>query len=232
MDFSGWEKLSLVDYDDNITTTLFTSGCNFKCPFCHNGDLVLHPGETIKIPFEEIKEYLRKRQGVLDAVCVSGGEPTLMSDLEEKLTFIKSLNYKVKLDTNGSNPKTMKSLLEKHLVDYIAMDIKNSKEMYGKTIGVANYDLSLIEESVNFLLNSSFDYEFRTTLIDEFHIEKEIEEIGQWIKGAKRYFLQHYIDSENCIQHGLHEVPLEKAKSYSKILKKYIPQVYLRGYDD
>ena len=158
MDFSGWEKLSLVDYDDNITTTLFTSGCNFKCPFCHNGDLVLHPGETIKIPFEEIKEYLRKRQGVLDAVCVSGGEPTLMSDLEEKLTFIKSLNYKVKLDTNGSNPKTMKSLLEKHLVDYIAMDIKNSKEMYGKTIGVANYDLSLIEESVNFLLNSSFDY--------------------------------------------------------------------------
>lgn len=232
MDFSGWEKLSLVDYDDNITTTLFTSGCNLKCPFCHNGDLVLHPNETEKIPFDEIKEYLIKRKGVLDAVCISGGEPTLMKDLEEKLIFIKSLNYKVKLDTNGSNPKILKSLLEKGLVDYVAMDIKNSKQMYGKTIGIANYDLSSIEESVSFLLNSSFNYEFRTTLIDEFHSEKEIEEIGNWIKGAKRYFLQHYIDSENCIQHGLHEVSLEKAKSYCGILKKYTPQVCLRGYDD
>lgn len=232
MEFSGWEKLSLVDFDDNLTTTLFTSGCNFRCPFCHNGDLVLHPSRCVAIPFDEIKEYLKKRVGVLDAVCISGGEPTLMDDLEEKLIFIKSLGYKVKLDSNGSRPSILKDLVSKGLVDYVAMDIKNSKSKYAETIGIKDFDLSPIEESIAFLLSNKVGYEFRTTIMSEFHNEEDMKQIGIWIKGANRYFLQQYIDNENCIKKGLHPVELEQANRFIKILKEYIPNVKLRGYEE
>lgn len=186
MDFSGWEKMSLVDYDDNLTTTLFTAGCNFRCPFCHNGDLVLHPENGPRIPWEEIKAFLVKRKGMLDAVCITGGEPTMMPDLLDKLREIKALGYKIKLDSNGSRPEILKKAYEEGLVDYFAMDIKNSPEKYGNTIGVKGYPLDKIKESVKFLMESGASYEFRTTIIDEFHTEKDMKEIGEWIKGAKR----------------------------------------------
>ncbi len=230
MDFSGWEKLSLVDFDDNLTTTLFMAGCPFRCPFCHNGDLVIHPENAPKIPWEEIKEYLIKRQGMLDAVCISGGEPTLMPDLKEKIREIKELGYIVKLDSNGWRPDILKSLIEEKLVDHIAMDIKNSKEKYCATAGV-EVDMKQILESVDLLMNSGISYEFRTTLIDEFHDEEDIRRIGEWIKGAKMYRLQRFIDSESCIQRGLHQVSLEKAKRFLEILKPYINNLDLRGYD-
>ena len=133
MDFSGWEKMSLVDYDDNLTTTLFTAGCNFRCPFCHNSDLVLHPEKTFRIPWEEIKAYLVKRKGMLDAVCITGGEPTMMPDLLDKMREIKALGYKIKLDSNGTRPDILKKAYEEGLVDYIAMDIKNSPEKYRRS---------------------------------------------------------------------------------------------------
>jgi len=231
MDFSGWEKLSLVDFDDNITTTLFAAGCAFRCPFCHNGDLVLHPEKAPQIPWDEIMAYLKKRVGVIDAVCVSGGEPTLMPDLLDKLRDIKSFGYKVKLDSNGSNPGVLKKTVALHLVDYIAMDIKNSQEKYAETVGLSHLSLVPIEESARFIMSSGIDYEFRTTIIDEFHDEADIEAIGRWIKGSKRYYLQRYIDNENCIKRGLHMVSKEKAEGFVKILSPYLGDVQLRGYE-
>ena len=231
MDFSGFEKLSLVDYDDNLTATLFMAGCPFRCPFCHNGELVLHPERATTIPWEEIVTYLKKRQGVLDAVCVSGGEPTLMPDLEENIAEIKSLGYKVKLDSNGFRPEVLRSLVGKGLLDYIAMDIKNSKLKYSLTCGVA-VDMEQIEESVRFLMSSGIPYDFRTTCMAEFHDASDFALISEWIAGAERYFLQRYIDSASCIQHNFHEIPLQKAKEYLEIVRSTIPHAKLRGYDE
>lgn len=231
MDFSGWEKLSLVDFDDNVSTTLFVAGCNMRCPFCHNSQLVLHPGDAPKIPWEEIYGFLEKRQGVLDAVCISGGEPTLMPDLIEKIRQIKGFGYLVKLDSNGSNPQILKYLYEEKLVDYFAMDIKGSKEKYGLISGLPNINLAPYEESVEFLINSGCNHEFRTTAIEEFHSDEDFEAIANWIKGAKRYFIQKYIDSENCISHGLHPISKAKALRAAEVVSKSVGFVSLRGYE-
>ena len=231
MDFSGWEKLSLVDYDDNLTSTLFMAGCNLRCPFCHNSELVLNPDKAPRIPWDEIVSFLKKRQGILDAVCISGGEPSLMPDLIEKIKEIKSLGYRVKLDTNGRDPALVKYLHEQKLVDYFAIDIKNSKEKYGITVGIPGLDLAPYEETVAYLIGSDVLYEFRTTSILEYHDEESFRKIGQWIKGAKRYFLQRYIDSENCISHGLHSIPKEDALKYLEVLREYVQYASLRGYD-
>ena len=230
MDFSGWERLSLLDYDDRIATTFFMAGCNFRCPFCHNSSLVLNPKDAPTIPWEEMRAYLIKRQGVIDAVCITGGEPTLMPDLKEKIQEIKSLGYLVKLDTNGTNPKLLRELIEEGLLDYVAMDIKNSKDKYPLTAGTSVF-LPAVEESVRILLEGKVDYEFRTTMIEEFHEESDFLAIREWIKGAKRYFLQKYIDSENCIAHGFHEISKEKALNFKALLEESLPFVALRGYE-
>lgn len=230
MDFSGMEKLSLVDFDDNLTATLFMAGCPFRCPFCHNGELVLHPERAEKIPFEDILDYLRKRQGVLDAVCISGGEPTLMNDLEAKIRAIRELGYLIKLDSNGYNPGVLKDLVAKGLIDYIAMDIKNSKAKYSLTCGV-DIDISRIEESVRFIMESGIRYEFRTTIMDEFHDYADMMAIGEWIVGAQRYFLQRYEDREGCIQHHFHQIQPQKAKEFKNIIKAYVDDVGFRGYE-
>lgn len=229
MDFSGWEKLSLLDFDEHISTTLFVAGCDFRCPFCHNSSLVLAPGKAPRIPWQEIMNYLSKRKGILDAVCISGGEPTMMEDLKEKIGDIKSLGYEVKLDTNGSRPEVLQDLLDKKLIDYVAMDIKNSKEKYAMTSGVL-LELSKVEKSIDILKSSQIPFEFRTTAILEYHSLRDFEEIGKWIKGAPKYFIQRYIDNENCIRHGLHELPKEKALEAKAILEKNIGFVDLRGY--
>lgn len=230
MDFSGWEKLSLLDYDDNITTTLFMAGCPFRCPFCHNSDLVLRPDKAPKIPWEEILAYLQKRRGVLDAVCISGGEPTLMDDLEEKIKAIKSLGYLVKLDSNGWRPDILRRLIENKLVDYVAMDIKNSEAKYHATCGT-KVDMDQIKASIALLKENQVDYEFRTTLVNELHKDSDLEGIIELVRGAKRYFLQMYIDSEHCIIGGFHPVPKEKALQWKEILAKVVDFVALRGYE-
>ena len=204
MDFAGLQKISLVDYDKKISCTLFTAGCNFCCPFCHNSDLVIYAKNVNYIPFSEILDYLNKRKGMLDAVVITGGEPTLMPDLKEKLTAIKQLGFAIKLDTNGSNPDILKDLVDSHLIDYVAMDIKNSQNRYQETTGKNNLDFASIFKSIKYLLSGNIDYEFRTTLVKEFHNEEDIINIGKLIQGAKRYYLQHFIDNQNCIVHNLH----------------------------
>ena len=231
MDFSGWEKLSLVDYDDNITTTLFMAGCPFRCPWCHNSSLVLEPGKVGHIPWSEIMDYLSKRKNVLDAVCVTGGEPTMMPDLLDKLADIKSLGYKIKLDTNGSDPVQLRVAVEQGLVDYVAMDIKNCEARYAETVGVKNLNFAPVKESFTYLLTSPVRYEFRTTLVEEFHTKEDIEALGKMIRGAKVLYLQEFIDNENCIAHGFRTVPKEKALLYRAILLKYVERCELRGYD-
>lgn len=229
MHFYGIDKMSLVDYDNKIACTLFTCGCNFRCPFCHNKDLVLDTPE-FAIAYDEIWEYLSKREGILDAVVISGGEPTLHKDLPDFIKKVKTFGYQIKLDTNGTNPEMVKYLVEKHLVDYIAMDIKNSKEEYAKTVGLQAMDFEKIEETIQFLIRSGVDFEFRTTLVNEFHNEKSIEEMAKWIKGAKRLRLQKFVDGEGCIKRGLHEVSKENALRFKDICKKYIDDVELRSY--
>ena len=231
MDFNGWEKLSLVDFDDYLTTTFFTSGCNFRCPFCHNKNLVLTPNDNPTIPWEMMLDYLKRRKKELDAVCITGGEPTLMGDLIEKLVQIKELGYLVKLDTNGTNPDLLKELYQRNLVDYFAMDIKNSKGKYAETAGLEKINPAKLEDSVSFLMSSGCRYEFRTTIMEEFHDEESFAAIGEWLSGAERYFLQRYVDSENCIKRGMHMIKKEEAEHYAELLRRSIKRVELRGYD-
>lgn len=228
MDFVGIDKFSLLDFEDRISCVLFCKPCNYRCPFCHNGTTVLEAETTI--PFDDILEYLESRKGLIDAVVVSGGEPTLMPDLKEKIIKLKELGFLVKLDTNGTNPEVVKDLYENHLIDYVAMDIKNSFVKYAMTVGVKNAFLDKISQTIKFLMTSGIDYEFRTTLIDEFHNEQDMRDIAETIKGAKRLYLQKYVDRESCIAHGFHEVSKEKAERFVDILKGSIEQVELRGY--
>lgn len=230
MDFTGWEKLSLVDYDKKVATVLFVSRCNFRCAFCHNMGLVLQEDETVH-KWDEIKSYLQKRQGILEAVVISGGEPTLMPDLEEKLVDIKSFGYLVKLDTNGTRPNVVKRLAKKGLIDYVAMDIKTSPERYPEVIKVSSFDLEPVRETVRFLLEGEVDYEFRTTIYQEHHGEREISLIGNLIKGAKRAFLQKYVKTETEEGRLLTAVPEEKAEEYRKILGSFVKEASLRGYE-
>ena len=228
MEFVGIDKFSLLDYEDKVSCVLFCKPCNFRCPFCHNGTTVLEADSYI--PFDDILDYLKSRRGLIDAVVVSGGEPTLMPDLKEKIIKLKELGFLVKLDTNGTNPNVVKELYESKLIDYVAMDIKNSEEKYPLTAGTKNIDIEKIKESISYLMNSGIDYEFRTTLIDEFHTMEDIQQMAELIKGAKKMYLQKFVERESCIQKGLHEVDIVKAKVFQKELSKTIQNVYLRGY--
>lgn len=228
-EFVGLDKLSLLDYEDKMSCVLFSKACNFRCPFCHNGLTVLEADEYI--PWEEIMKYLKLRKGMLDAVVVSGGEPTLLPNLIDKLKDIKSLGYGIKLDTNGTNPDLVKQYIDSHLIDYVAMDIKNSEDKYPLTAGVKSIDMANIKKSIKLLKESGIAYEFRTTLVNEFHNNiDDIKGIGELIKGARIIYLQKFVDREGCIQKGLHEVEEEKAKEYKKILEGFVNKVELRGY--
>ena len=231
MKINGLEKMSLVDFDGFVSATVFTGGCNFKCPFCHNSPLVLEHETLPLIPEGEVLSYLKKRQGLLDGVCISGGEPTLQKDLPQFIEKVKALGYKVKLDTNGTNPELVKSLYSAGLCDYFAMDIKNDKESYAKICGFDKFDTKKIEKSVEFFLGGNADYEFRTTVIKEFHDKENIKKIGKWLKGAKKYFLQKFKDVGSCIENDLSPIDDKIALEFIEILKEDIPTVKLRGYD-
>ena len=229
MEFVGIEKLSLLDYDEKVSCVLFCEHCNFKCPFCHNSSLV-YALYNKEIPFEEILSYLKKRIGILDAVVISGGEPTLMPDLKEKIKQIKDLGFLVKLDTNGSNPKIIKELVENNLIDYVAMDIKNSLKRYPLTTDCPHINLNNILESINYLKSNVIPYEFRTTIVKEFHDETSIKEMGELIKGADKIFLQKFIASDECIDNSLNEIDIDVANKFIDILKPYVNSAKLRGY--
>lgn len=199
MQIHGFHKTTLLDYPEHIAATVFTGGCNFRCPFCHNGELVLDPGCQPLIPEEEVLTYLKKRQGILQGVCVTGGEPTLLKDLKEFLQKVKELGYPIKLDTNGYMPGVLWDLLQNGLVDYVAMDIKAARENYTTATGLAHMDLSRIEESIGILKSSGIPYEFRTTVVKGIHTVEEFEEISRWIAGCPAYYLQNYEENENCL---------------------------------
>ncbi len=200
MQIGGFQKMTMLDFPGKIACTVFTYGCNFRCPFCHNASLVVDAPEFFSE--EEILAYLNKRAGVLDGVCISGGEPLLQKDIFDFIKKVKDLGLLVKLDTNGSFPDKLKYAIDEKLVDYVAMDIKNSKEKYALTVGVENFDIAPIEKSVDILLQGKVDFEFRTTVTKELHTKEDIEKIASWIKGAPKYFLQNFENTGNLIQDG------------------------------
>ena len=228
MRIDGLQTLTLLDYPGKVACTVFTSGCNMRCPFCHNASLVC--GEVP--PFMEKEEFfafLKKRTGVLDGVCVTGGEPLLQEGLIPFLLEVKEKGFTTKLDTNGLLHDRLRAVVEAGAVDYVAMDIKNCKARYAETAGVPGLDLAPIEKSVQFLMEGKVDYEFRTTVVKELHNKADFGEIGRWLKGAKRYFLQSFKDSGDILSPGLS--PMEKADllEIRDRLRAEIPGVELRG---
>lgn len=225
----GIDKLSLLDYEDKIAVVLFSKACNFSCPFCHNASSVLNANE--ELDFDDILAFLKTRVGLVDAVVFSGGEPTLENDLEVKIKAVKSLGFLIKLDTNGTNPKLLNHLLENHLIDYVAMDIKNEASLYGLTAGNQNLNFENIKQSIALIIKKAPDYEFRTTLVKEFHEEMNIDNYACLIKGAKRVFLQKFVEREGCMKKGLHELnELEAIKIKNRLIELGFNDVNLRGY--
>jgi len=231
---AGLQKMTLLDYPGKVACTVFLQGCNFRCPFCHNSGLLGAPEQPL-IPEEALLSFLQKRQGLLDGVCITGGEPTLHKNLPEMLTKIKNLGFSVKLDTNGYRPEVLKSLVREGLVDYAAMDIKNCPERYAETAGIPNLEISKIEESMVFLLNGTLDYEFRTTVVRQFHTEKEIQAIGQWFQHlspnqkVKKYFLQPYTDRDSVLLGGLSAPNKADLRTFQKIAATYVHNAEIRG---
>ena len=227
MEFVGIDKFSLLDYDERVSVVLFSPACNFRCPFCHNGESVLNANTPI--PFDEILTYLKSRVGLIDAVVFTGGEPTIMPELVDRIRQVKELGFLIKLDTNGTNPGIVEELLNESLLDYIAMDIKNSENKYAETAGCPGIRMENIKKSIEIIENSGINYEFRTTLVKEFHNEKSIREMAELVKGAKQLYLQKFVDREGVIQKGLHEISLEEANKFREILSEFVP-TELRGY--
>lgn len=229
---TGFEKISLVNFDTEISATIFLAGCNFRCPFCHNFEFVVYNEDELEhYTEEEVLSYLEKRKRLLSAVVVSGGEPTISSDLEEFLVKIKNMGYRIKLDTNGIKVDFVISLLERNIVDYIAMDIKNSLDMYPKTVGLKSVNTNSITKLISYLISHKYGYEFRTTLIGNFHTKESIEDMSLMLKGAKRLFLQKFEMSDNVPDRSLYPVEKENALEFKRILEKTIECVSLRGYD-
>ena len=225
----GFQKMTMLDFPGKVACTAFTAGCNFRCPFCHNASLVTKINNEEIYSQEEIFDYLNKRKGVLDGICITGGEPLLYDGIVEFIKKARELGLLVKLDTNGSFPEKLKYLIDNGLVDYVAMDIKNSKEKYAETIGLKEYDLSNVEKSVAILLEGKVEYEFRTTIVAEYHTTQDIVAIGNWIQGAKRYFLQNFVDSGNLIGSDMHAVSKEFMKELQIEAAKFVEKVELRG---
>ena len=225
----GLQKLSLLDYPEKTACTIFTGGCNWRCPFCHNASLVTNLNDANTIDEEDVFCFLSKRQNILDGVCISGGEPLMQPDIIEFVNKIKSLGYSIKIDTNGSYPKVLEELINKKLVDYVAMDIKNSPENYPKTVGLADINLSNIIQSAAILKTNKVDYEFRTTVVKEFHISEDFNAIAQWLKGANKYYLQSFVDSGNIIGNNFSAYTKEELEGFKAILSLTIQNVEIRG---
>lgn len=226
----GIDKLSLLDYEDKVSVVLFSQACNMRCPFCHNGEAILGASKEDEIDFNEILDFLKTRKGLIDAVVFTGGEPTLEPDLKVKIKAVRDLGFLIKLDTNGTNPEIVESLLDEGLIDYVAMDIKNCPNLYAETCGLKFINVDNIKKSIAIIMAKAPDYEFRTTLVKELHERMDYEAFLSLIKGAKRLFLQKFVDREGCIKKGLHEVSIEEAEKLRDYLAKAIPEVTLRGY--
>lgn len=230
MKIQGLQKMTLLDYPGHVACTVFLGGCDFRCPFCHNFELVVGP-QPEAVSEEEFFAFLDKRHGLLDGVAITGGEPCLRKDLPEFIAQIRQKGYRVKLDTNGSHPEMLKKLLDAGLVDYVAMDIKNSREKYALTVGLGEVDLARIDESIKLLLGGSIPYEFRTTVVRQFHEAEDFENIGKWIAGAQQYFLQPFVGSDAVPDPTL-SAPLDDAlQEFCRIAGHHVQHAAIRGLD-
>ena len=231
MKVTGIQKLTLLDYPGVVACTVFTAGCNFRCPFCHNAMLVLP--EQIDdecLTDDEVFGFLKKRRGVLDGVAVTGGEPLLHADMPEFLARVKELGYKIKLDTNGSNPELLSEIIKNKLIDRVAMDIKNAPEEYARTIGLESFDIAPVERSKEMLLSGETDYEFRTTVVKGIHTKESLIGAAKWIEGAKEYYLQQFKDSGNLIlPDGLSAYDEKQMHALADAVRDYVPTVEVRG---
>lgn len=230
MKISGLQKTTLLDYPGHVAATVFLGGCNFRCPFCHNGDLLDGGGDE---PFseEDVLAFLKKRAGLLEGVCITGGEPTLHEGLEEFIIRVRRLGLKVKLDTNGYRPGVLKRLCQSSLLSYVAMDVKAGRGNYGTAAGLPGIDIKRIEESVSFLLSGTVPYEFRTTVVKELHSDRDFEDIARWIKGCRAYYLQSYRDSEQVLVPGFSACTKEELLHFMDIVRPSAELVELRGVD-
>ena len=231
---AGLQKMTLLDYPGKVACTVFLQGCNFRCPFCHNSSL-LGVAQQETIPVEELLAFLEKRQGILEGVCITGGEPTLHKYLPELLGQIKELGFAVKLDTNGYRPEVLQALIQQNLVDYVAMDIKNCPEKYGETAGVSALDLPKIEESMRLLFASGVAFEFRTTVVAELHTAKDFSAIGKWLeklspqKKAEKYFIQPYADRDSVLCGGLTTPKSTDLQAFLAAIRPHVHRAEIRG---
>lgn len=228
MQIKGLQKTTLLDYPSKVASTIFTGGCNFRCPFCHNASLVtkIDPDEILSE--EYVLSFLAKRKGILDGVCITGGEPLLQNDIIDFCKKIRNIGLLIKLDTNGSRPEKLKELIELGLIDYVAMDVKNSPALYAKTCGLSDFPEG-VNESIQFIMNSGVPYEFRTTVVRELHTAESIAELCEWIKGAKKYYLQSFKESSNLIEEGYSAYSENEMRELLQIAKAIIPSAELRG---
>ena len=229
MHIHGLQKLAMVDYPGKLAATVFTGGCDLRCPFCHNALLVTRLAETPEIPVQEVLDFLASRKGLLDGVVLTGGEPLLQPDAAEFLQAVRELGFAVKLDTNGCHPAALAEILEAGLADYVAMDVKNSRARYAETVGVPGFGLSPVEESVRLLRESGVDCEFRTTLVRELHRPEDLDDIAVWLEGAPKYFLQNFVDSGNLIGRGYHGFSPEELRAFADRVRPHFGCVALRG---
>ena len=232
MKIHGLQKMTLLDFPGRVACTVFLGGCDLRCPFCHNAELIDGTAPAV-MEEEELLAFLKKRQGLLEGVAITGGEPLLRGqELTELLGKIRDLGYPVKLDTNGTHPDRLRALLDAGLVSYVAMDVKNSPEKYAVTCGMKAMDLSPVRESVSLLMEGRTDYEFRTTTIAELHDAESFRRIGEWIAGAKRYFLQKFTDRDTVPFEGFHAPSDEEMKQYRDIVRATVPAAELRGVEE
>lgn len=228
MNIQGLQKLTLLDFPTHVACTIFTGGCQLDCQFCHNSELIKGPFEA-GIDAEEVLSFLKKRRGLLDGVAITGGEPMLQGDLETFIRAIKALGYKVKLDTNGGFPEKLRHFIDEGLVDYVAMDIKNTPEKYGETSGIENLDIRPYIQSIELLLDGRVDYEFRTTVVKEYHTNEDIINIAKWLKGAKKYYLQSFVDRDQVRNHSLSAYTEDELEDILKAAKVFLPCTEIRG---
>jgi pyruvate formate lyase activating enzyme len=230
MNILGLNKTTLLDYPEHVAATIFIGGCNYRCPFCHNMDIVFQNENIPKFSTNEIISFLHKRKNILTGVCITGGEPTLNHELPDLIRQIKDIGYKIKLDTNGTNPTMISNLIDSGLIDYCAMDIKNCREKYALTCGMDVIDISKVEESVSILNGQDkIEYEFRTTIVKQLHNTSDIIGIANWIKGAPRYFLQSYKDCPQVIKSGYSAYNEAELEHFLTLCREYIPNTHLRG---
>lgn len=230
MQLSGLQKLTLLDFPGKMACTAFTAGCNFRCPFCHNASLVT--GDLAALPKmseSEFFSFLEKRQGILEGVCITGGEPTLQKDILSFIEKIKALGFAVKLDTNGARPDVLKEILDSGFVDYVAMDIKNSQKEYAKTVGIENFDITPVLKSVELLKGGKTPFEFRTTVVSGLHTPESIREIGEWIGEVDNYFLQSFVDSGDLICEGFVGFDQKTMQNLLNVIKPLVPSTKIRG---